>query len=115
MFTVHRLVATAFIPTDNANKVVNHKDENKQNNSVENLEWCSFTENVKYSVPHKRKRGLSKMSYPIQQLTINNEVVKCWESAVQIKNLLGYSDWSIRQCCRGKRKTAYGYKWQFAI
>lgn len=47
---VHRLVATCFIQNTNDYEVVNHKDENKTNNNVNNLEWCSQKQNVKHSI-----------------------------------------------------------------
>ena len=50
MFLVHRLVAMAFIPNPNGYNELNHKDEDKTNNSVENLEWCTHRENIRYSL-----------------------------------------------------------------
>lgn len=57
---VHKLVAKAFIPNPNNLREINHKDGNKQNNSVTNLEWCSRSDNIK----HAYKMGLKK---PIQE------------------------------------------------
>lgn len=47
--TVHRVIATTFILADVGRDFVNHKDGNKQNNSVENLEWCTREENMKHA------------------------------------------------------------------
>lgn len=57
---VHRLVATAFIPCDNDSLEVNHKDENKTNNCVENLEWCTHLYNVRYGTAIERKKRTLK-------------------------------------------------------
>jgi hypothetical protein len=66
--SVHRLVARAFIPNPNNLECVNHKDYNRQNNDIENLEWCTRTYNVLYSRdrfkrPHKAKVGVSGEKY----------------------------------------------------
>ena len=66
--TAHRLVAEAFIPTDDYTKVVNHKDENRKNNRVENLEWITHGENCAYStkptgMEHKYPVGKSGERY----------------------------------------------------
>ena len=57
IFKVHRLVAEAFIPNPNNLRMVNHKDENKTNNCVDNLEWCNNQYNVNYSSERRYKGG----------------------------------------------------------
>lgn len=126
MFTVHRLVAMAFVDGYEENKVVNHIDENKQNNVSTNLEWVTASQNVLHSISHRRVVGpIKRPNYPkfharadkqpVVQMSLDGELINHWESTIKVKEKLGYSDWNIKQCCRGKRHTAYGYRWQYAI
>jgi len=93
-----------------------------RSNRAENLELCSQSENTKYSmIPGKRrttknprKRKAFKCFSPVIQLGLDGSEIRQWESPVAIKHSLGFSDWSIKQCCLGKRKQAYGYMWQYA-
>lgn len=125
-FLVHRLVAKAFIENPNGFRMVNHKDENKTNNCVENLEWCSNSYNVLYSIA-RRKTRTNRVSTRkgcrfhgansekrIVQTKHNGEVVRVWADSRTIFLETGMSDWSISECCRGNRKTAYGFKWRYA-
>lgn len=124
--TIHRIVAEAFLSNPCNYPQVNHKDENKTNNCVDNLEWCSRSYNVRYSmerhperaVPREHKnnsvRNGKKTSLRVQQLTLNGEVIKEWPNSRTVFRETGMSDWSISQCCRGIWKTAYGFKWQYA-
>lgn len=96
---VHRLVAEAFIPNQNALSQINHKDENRQNNAVYNLEWCDVLYNLVYS------RG--DAVYCV-------ELDKVFDYAGTAGRELGICDNSIRKCCRGERNTAGGYHWRFA-
>ena len=109
---IHRLVAETFIPNLNNMPIVNHKDENKQNNSVDNLEWCSYKYNSNYGT--NIERIAKNESKPINQYDLQGNFIKSWNSGTEIKRILGYSNGNICSCCRGKQKTAYGYKWQYA-
>ena len=119
MFLIHRLVASAFIPNPNNYPQINHIDENPQNNVAENLEWCTAKYNVQtYNKNHPEKRhaprGPNKNCTAIKQLTLAGETVKLWSNSREVMREQGWSDWSISQCCKGKRKTAYGFIWQYA-
>ena len=61
-FSIHRLVAMAFIPNEDGFPQVNHKDENKQNNHVDNLEWCSSKYNVNYGSHNERVKEAKKLN-----------------------------------------------------
>lgn len=124
-FVVHRLVATAFIPNPLGLPQVNHKDENKRNNFAENLEWCNASYNVNYSlelhrdqsgkgVPTRKRANTKRANQPINQFSQDGSLVKTWSDSRTIYLETGMSDWSITQCCRGNRHTAYGYTWQYA-
>lgn len=71
---VHRLVASAFLPNPNNYRCVNHKDGNKQNNNVDNLEWCNHTQNI----THAYRTGL-KVAKGVRKLTV--------EQAAEIREL----------------------------
>jgi len=111
MFTVHRLVAMAFVDGYAEDRDVNHIDENKHNNRASNLEWVSTSQNVLHSITHRTPRTCADS---VIQMSLDGRVLRKWNSTVEIRKKLGYSDWSIKQCCRGERKTAYGYRWQYA-
>ena len=110
MFTVHRLVAVHFVEGFDKDKVVNHKNENKTDNRSDNLEWVSSSFNRLYS-----RKEENRCDIPIIQLSLTGEIIREWLSPRTIRDELGYSDWSIKECCKGKRQQAYGYKWQYAI
>ena len=117
-FQVHRLVAIAFIPNPNNYEQVNHKDENKCNNHVDNLEWCDRKYNCNYGTRNERqsKAMLGKnnsRSKQVIQLTLNNEVVKIWECMHDVERELGFANTHISECCRNKLKTSNGFIWRY--
>ena len=124
-FLIHRLVAIAFIPNPNEYPQINHIDENPQNNRVDNLEWCTQEYNIKYYLErHTPEERISKRysekykqrnNMKVNQYTLNGVLVKTWDNSRQVCIDKGWSDWSISECCRNKRKTAYGFIWQYAI
>ena len=109
---IHRLVAIAFIPNPTNLPEVNHKDENKQNNTVENLEWCDDIYNTNYGTA--RERMIKAQSKPVNQYKLNGDFIKSWNSIAKIESALGFSRGNISKCCSGKYKTAYSYKWRYA-
>ena len=114
---IHRLVAIAFIDNPNNFPEVNHKDENPLNCNVANLEWCTHQYNVRYSFnKHKDRKPVGKK--PIKQLinqyALDGTLMNTWDGYLILNKTFNYKGSSIKECCEGKRKTAYGYKWEFA-
>ena len=141
-FTVHRLVALAFLPNENNYPCVNHKDENPRNNNVNNLEWCTYKYNNNYGSIRERiiktlkgknagkkhpmygkhhtlesKKEMSKkLSKPVICIT-TGEIFNSLKEA-SIKTETSYS--SISDCCRNKKQSAGNHpvtgeklKWEY--
>ncbi|MGL5714406.1 MAG: HNH endonuclease [Paraclostridium sp.] len=110
-YKVHRLVMFAYSNIINTKKlVVNHIDENKENNSIVNLEWCTQKYNLSHSNICVNRPDQSKK---VIQLSVDGEIINEFLSAADIKRIHGFDDSLIRKCCNGKTKSAYGYKWKF--
>ena len=112
-YYVHRLVAEAFLPNSDNLPLINHKDENKSNNNVNNLEWCDVKYNTNYGTRNKRigkSNTNGKLSKPVLQYTLDGKFVREWESYRECKRN-GFNH--VSECCRGKLKSCGGFIWRY--
>lgn len=124
---IHRLVAQAFLDNINNYKEINHKDGNKKNNNVSNLEWCNHSQNGKHAYEHglRTVKGCYGVKKKVAMVDItSNEILKIFDSVYDASQYVGLKNFSnISACCsyaedntRYKRPylSSKGYKWRFA-
>ena len=106
---IHRLVAQAFIPNHNNYPIINHKDENKQNNRVDNLEFCTSKYNNNYGTRNQIITNHPNESKKV--LCVETGVI--YPSIHQVERELGFEHSYISKCCTGRYKTAYKFHWKY--
>ena len=125
---VHKLVALSFIPNPQNKQWINHKDCNKTNNHVENLEWCTPSENL----IHSWKNGRTVFTERMRRVAVasvlrevekqkkrvlclyNGQIIETYESASEAARQIHGSQAHISDCCNGKRYTHKGFSWAWA-
>ena len=104
---IHRLVAEAFIPNPNSYPEVNHIDENKQNNCISNLEWCTRLQNVRHS------KVWESVKREVNQYDSEHNLIKTWYSMSEAARTLKVAPQSIFRAIQ-KHGKSVGYYWCYA-
>lgn len=107
---VHRLVAETFIPNPNNLPCVNHKDENKRNNHISNLEWCTIQYNNNYGKRNKKMKETLINKYGKKIIAIKKEKKYFFNSVGEASRTLGVDKSNIFSCLKGKLNSINGYK-----
>lgn len=108
-YRVHRLVAITFIPNPNNLPIINHKDEIRFNNFVDNLEWCT----IKYNNNYGSKQDIGKK---VQQINLKNgEIINEFKSIAEASRYIDTNYQQISAVCNGRGHSAKGYFWRFVI
>lgn len=115
---VHQLIMNAHCPNPNPEVYteINHIDEDKTNNRLDNLEWCTHKKNVNHGTCRERARNsLRTTSYvgQVKQMDLDGNVVKIWESANKAAKELGINNTNLYRHLRGANKTCGGYRWEY--
>jgi len=116
-YLVHRLVAFAFISNPNNYNEINHKDGDKQNNCVDNLEWCTHSQNMKHAFDTGLKANKKGEEYPyaraVYQYDKNGNFIKRWGALMDAARAYNIHHSCIAACCSGKVKTCLDYAWSY--
>lgn len=111
---LHRLVICSFtkeLPSNYRQLDINHKNEDKTDNRLSNLEFMTHKENINHG--SRNERTAKALSKEVFQFDLQGNLIKTWSSLTEVNRKLGFSQGNISKCCNGKAKTAYNYKWSY--
>lgn len=111
-FAIHKIVANAFIPNPNGYTEVNHKDYNRLNNQVDNLEWIDSSQNKIHA--YKKIENHISRGKEVEQYTKTGEYVKTYNTVTDAAKAVGCCVAAISNCCLGRTKTSMGFQWRFS-
>ena len=112
-YQVHRLVYEAFYGKIPFWMQVNHLNERKNDNRLENLNLMTPKQNINWGTRNERIK--IKLSKPVLQFDLNGKFIKEWLSASEAARQLGLLQDKINLCCNGKRNTTGGYIWKYKM
>ncbi len=128
LYRVHRLIALTFISNPNNLPVVNHKNFDKSDNHIANLEWVSYSENTKHSFTGKHRAttvntwkervqplAAEASKTKVAQYDLNNNLLNVFNSQREASEQTRICRSSITRCVTGHRKTAGGFKWKYYL
>lgn len=110
---VHKIVALAFVPNPDGLPQINHKNEIKTDNRPDNLEWCDSKYNNNYGL-RTRKASVS-LSKPVKQLSRDGVLIRIFYGIHEAGRETNIDYRNIYRVLAGQRKTAGGYKWEYAL
>lgn len=117
-FTVHKLVGKTFLDNPNSLPQINHINGIKSDNRIRNLEYCTAKENTRHAFKiglcKRKHRGEHHFARRVIQYDLLENFIKRWDCIMDIEEQLKINGSNIGQCCRGKRKTAGGFRWEYS-
>lgn len=115
-FLVHRLLGFTFLNKLPKHTQVNHIDGVKDNNKLENLEWCTNQENMNHAVETGLSKQFANRSKQVKQFNLKGKLIAIYETGIEASNQTGIARTTIYQAARGENKNnkAKGFIWKYA-